>query len=86
MLKVAILSDYRIVDHAYNNGEPIGPKRPIMLLVALILGIILGLVQALFRNFMNDKIQARNDVESLTTLPIYGILPTLKQKVLIIQT
>ncbi len=85
MLKVAILSDYRIIDHAYNNGKPIGPKRPFMLLLALILGIILGIFQALLRNFMNDKIQSKHDVESLTTLPIYGILPTLKQKVLTLE-
>jgi len=82
MLKVAILSDYRIVDNAYNNGVPIGIKTPILLLIALILGVILGVLQALVRNLMNDKIQTRHDVESLTTLPIYGILPTLNQKVL----
>ncbi|UPT76802.1 polysaccharide biosynthesis tyrosine autokinase [Sulfurovum sp. XGS-02] len=82
MLKVAILSDYRIVDHAYSNGKPIGIKTPILLLIALLSGIILGILQALVRNLMNDKIQTRHDIENLTTLPIYGILPTLNQKAL----
>ncbi len=82
MLKVAILSDYRIIDHAYNNGKPIGPKSSLILLAALMLGMILGIVQALGRNFLNDKIQTKEDIENLTTLPIYGILPTLKQKVI----
>ncbi|MCW8821330.1 MAG: polysaccharide biosynthesis tyrosine autokinase [Sulfurovum sp.] len=82
MTKVAILSDYRIIDRASNDGEPIGPKRSFILLAALILGLILGILQALFRSFLNVKIQTKKDVESLTTLPIYGILPVLNQKVL----
>ena len=31
---------------------------------------------------MNDNIQSKKDIENLTTLPIYGILPLLKQKVI----
>ena len=82
MIKVAILSDYRIIDYAYNNGIPISPKRFFIFLVALILGMILGISQALLRNALNDKIQTKEDIERLTTLPIYGILPALKQKVI----
>lgn len=82
MTKVAILSDYRIIDRAYNPGYPIDAPRSFVFLVALILGVIFGILQALFRNFLNDKIQTKKDVESLTTLPIYGILPVLNQKVL----
>jgi len=78
MIKVAILSDYRIIDPAYNSGMPIGPKHSLILLGALILGFILGIVQALLRSFMNDKIQSKKDIEDLTTIPIYGILPMLK--------
>ncbi len=82
MIKVAILSDYRIIDSAYNNGRPVSPKRLAILIAALIIGIFLGLSQAFLRNFLNDKIQTKEDIESLTSLPIYGILPILKQKVL----
>lgn len=82
MAKVAILSDYRIIDRAYNDGKPIGPKSSFVLLAALIFGVIFGVLQALFRNFLNNKIQTKKDVENLTTLPIYGVLPVLNQKVL----
>jgi capsular exopolysaccharide synthesis family protein len=82
MLKVAILSDYRVIDYAYNDYQPIGLKSSVMVFAALILGIILGVVQALIRHFLNDKIQNKKDIENLTTIPIYGILPALKQKVL----
>ena len=82
MIKVAILSDYRIIDSAYHNSKPISPKRTLFLVVFFMLGMILGISQAFLRNFMNDKIQSKNDIESLTTLPIYGILPTLKQNII----
>jgi len=82
MIKVAILSDYRIIDKAYNNRIPVSPKPFFTFLVAFILGVIFGFLQALFRNFLNDKIQTKADIENLTTLPIYGILPVLKEKVI----
>jgi len=82
MLKVAILSDYRIIDSAYNSGFPIGLKSSIIFIIALLLGLIFGTIQALVRHFLDDKIQSKQDIESLTTLPIYGILPTLKQKII----
>jgi len=80
MIKVTILSDYRIIDHAYCSSRPVGLKTSVTLIISLLLGLILGVIQALMRHFLNDKIQSRQDIESLTTLPIYGILPTLKQK------
>ena len=80
MIKVAVLSDYRIVDYAYNNYTPIAPKRKLFLLVFLMLGLVLGISQAFLRNFLNDKIQGKNDIENRTRLPIYGIIPALKQK------
>lgn len=80
MIKVAILSDYRIIDRAYNNGKPISPKSALIILLGLILGLILGLSQAFLRNKLNDKIQTKEDIESRTTLPIYGILPTVRQR------
>ena len=80
MIKVAVLSDYRIVDYAYNNYVPIAPKRKLFLLVFLMLGFVLGISQAFLRNFLNDKIQGKDDIENRTRLPIYGIIPALKQK------
>jgi capsular exopolysaccharide synthesis family protein len=80
MRKVAILSDYRIVDPAYNNHIPISPKPFFILLVGLILGTIFGILQALVRHYFDDKIHTKNDIETLTTLPLYGILPEIKQK------
>ena len=45
-------------------------------IVALLIDLMLGIIQVLVRNFLNDKILTRNDIENLTTLPIYGIPPS----------
>ena len=82
MIKVAILSDYRVIDNAYHDYRPISPKRALFMVVFLMLGAILGISQAFLRHFMNNKIQNKQDIENLTTLPIYGILPILKQNVI----
>lgn len=80
MIKVAILSDYRIIDKAYSNGAPIKPKRKFLMLLSIAVGLILGILQVILRNYFNDKIQSKEDIENLTTLPIYGLIPELKQK------
>ncbi len=80
MIKVAILSDYRIIDRAYSNPQPIAPKRKLIIIIFLLVGLILGISQAILRIFMDDRIQKKEDIEKLTSLPIYGILPALKQK------
>lgn len=80
MIKVAILSDYRIIDRAYNNGLPLNTNPLFIIIIALILGVVLGILQALIRNVFNNKIQSKSDIESLTTLPFYGTLPSLNKK------
>ena len=82
MIKVTILSDYRIIDRAYNDGHPIGLKPMLTLIIALILGFIVGILQALIRTFLDDTIKNKEDIENHTDLPIYGLIPKLKQKVI----
>ena len=79
MLKVAILSDYRVVDRAYNSGYAISPKYGFILLVGLILGLIFGVLQAWIRNALDNKIHTKKDVENLTKIPIFGLLPQLEE-------
>lgn len=80
MIKVGVLSDYRIIDSAYNNGKPIGITPILKIFIGLILGLILGIAQVLIRNFVNDTIKAKEDITNLTNIPIYGTIPFLNQK------
>ncbi len=80
IIQLATFSDYQIIDHAYNSNEPINKERSIIFLLSLLLGAILGSILALIRNQSNKTIESKEDIEKLTSLPIYGTIPFSKQK------
>jgi capsular exopolysaccharide synthesis family protein len=80
IIQLATFSDYQIIDQAYNSYEPINKKRSIIFLLSLLLGAILGSVLALIRSQKNTTIENKEDIEKLTSLPIYGSIPFTKQK------
>jgi len=80
IIQLATFSDYQIIDQAYNSYEPINKKRSIVFLLSLVLGAILGSVLALIRSQKNTTIESKEDIEKLTSLPIYGSIPFTKQK------
>jgi capsular exopolysaccharide synthesis family protein len=80
IVQLATFSDYQIIDQAYNSYEPINKKRSLIFLLSLILGAIFGAVLAIIRSQKNTTIESKEDIEKLTSLPIYGTIPYNKQK------
>ena len=75
MKKVALISDYEIIDRAYSNPRPIKPKKAMMVVLAFTFGLLLGMFIAYIRNTLIKKVQDIKDVKKLTSLPIYAQLP-----------
>lgn len=75
LIKVASSANYEIIDKAYTSPIPIKPKRTLLLIVAMILGFFLALFISLIRAFFIDKIAKHKDIELMTKLPVYGIIP-----------
>jgi capsular exopolysaccharide synthesis family protein len=46
----------------------------------MILGIIFGLAYAFIREFLNDTIKNTEEIERLSSIPIYGVIPLNKNK------
>lgn len=65
----------KVIDHALANVTPISPKKQIIYLAALLLGLILpaGVIYVL--QLMDTKIKSRLDIEKNTTIPIVGDVP-----------
>ena len=80
ILKSSTISNARILDEAENFPIPVKPKRILIVLVGLILGIIVGLAYAFIREFFNNTIKNTEEIEKYTTLPIYGVIPLNKNK------
>jgi len=78
MVRVATLSDYKVIDKAYSKLDPISPNYKLVLIAFMVLGLITGIISAFVRNAFYNKIRDREDVEKETTLPIYGVVPFIK--------
>jgi len=83
MRKVATVSDYEIIDHAYSNGIPIKPKKIMNLSIATIFSLIFASILAYMRHKLMDRLQNIKEVKELTNLPIYAELPILKNNKLL---
>lgn len=79
IVQLSSFSNYHIIDHAYNQNTPVNKNPSLILLLGSILGLILGSALALLRHGQNKYIKNREDIEYLTTLPLYGSIPYLKQ-------
>ena len=80
ILKSSTISSSKVIDKARVADKPIKPKRKLIVIVGLILGLIVGISIAFFREFLINTIQSEKDVESLTSIPIYGSVPNKTNK------
>jgi len=74
--KASNMPDNEIIDEArvdISNG-PVFPKKSLNYLIALIMGFAFPIVYVLGKDYLNDKIIDRKDVENVTKFPIIGQL------------
>lgn len=84
--KASNLPDNEIIDQARAEGQsPIFPKKGLNYLIALILGFVLPASYVYLKDFMNDKIMEKKDIERVTKLPIIGHIPhSLKETKMVV--
>lgn len=80
ILKSSTIAGARILDAARDEYMPIKPKRKLIVIVGFILGLIVGIALAFLREFLIFTIQNADEVEKLTSIPIYGVIPLNKDK------
>jgi capsular exopolysaccharide synthesis family protein len=80
LLIVSTLSDYKIIDKAHTDDEPIKPKRAMLMVAAPLMGLLIGIVLAVILKSLNNKISNKEELEELTDLPLLGIIPLYKNK------
>ena len=75
ILASSTISGTRIIENADVPGAPIKPKRKMIVLIGFILGLILGIIQVMLRHFFDNRINTQEEIEQLSDVSIYGVLP-----------
>ena len=78
--KAATVANNRIIDEAYLPGAPVKPKKPIILALGILLGLMLGSFYGYVREFLDDTVKSKEDIERLSALPVIGILPKVSKR------
>ncbi len=80
LMMAATLSSYRIIDKAHTTGKPVKPKRALLMVVAPLVGLLLGIIIAVILQGLSGKINSKKELEKLTDLPLFGVIPKFKEK------
>lgn len=78
--KAGTVGNVRIVDYALLPVEPIKPKKPLIVALALVLGLILGIVTVFIRKMRQQGIEDPNLIEKLLSTPVYATVPHSKEQ------
>lgn len=75
VVKAANLSDIQFIDPAKDiGGGLIGPRTGVNYVIAIFLGILIPLLIVFLIFFVNNSIQNTDDISSLTSLPLIGVV------------
>lgn len=66
------VSDSKIVEPARSNGSPIRPNNRSIYMLAIFLGLAVPGAVIVIKEYFNDKVRDRSDIEKLTDAPFIG--------------
>ena len=69
--KASTISDNKVIDYA-RGASLVYPKKSLNYAIALLIALIIPILIIYLRDYMNDKIIEKKDVEHLTNIPIVG--------------
>lgn len=73
-------SSSRVIDSAYGSKTPVSPKKKIVLLAGLLLGLIIPFMIIYIRELLDNKFHTRKDLESFVSIPVLGDIPMNETK------
>ncbi|RLB69953.1 MAG: protein tyrosine kinase, partial [Deltaproteobacteria bacterium] len=80
ILRASTLSNIDIVDSAITPDKPIKPNKKKNLLLGIIVGLMLGVGVAFFREYMDDTLKDSEQVKQLLGVPALTTIPFLGDK------
>ncbi|WP_404461733.1 polysaccharide biosynthesis tyrosine autokinase [Providencia rettgeri] len=74
VLNSGITADVRIIDSAESQPIAVAPKKSLIVVLATILGFIVGCAYVIAREFFNNKIKSTEDIDALG-VNVYATIP-----------
>ncbi|TDF66157.1 polysaccharide biosynthesis tyrosine autokinase [Cupriavidus sp. L7L] len=81
LVKAGKVGNVRLVDNARIPEEALKPKKPLVIALAAVLGVMLGVVVAFVRNALYGGITDAQDIEQHTGLNVYATVPLSQAQV-----
>jgi len=72
------VSNARIIDRAIVPITPFKPNRKRMVMIAVFIGLGIGVLVAFLRNHLDNTFKTKEDVEDYLKLPVIGMLPKIR--------
>ena len=70
----------KIIDVAYGSDIPVSPKRKVIYLGALLLGVLIPFIIIYLINLLNTKVHNKKDIQNNLSVPFLGDIPTSETK------
>jgi len=77
IVKAGQVSDVRIIDLPISTYKAIAPKKQLIIIIASIIGIMLGTLTVLLRSFFRNVIKDPKRLGKVTGIPVIAVIPQL---------
>jgi len=78
--KASTMLNKVVLDYAKEPRKKLSPKLSLIVPTSLFLGFILALLHTMLRVKFDTKIKGNSDIQELTDIPIFGMIPFVKNK------
>jgi len=76
---VGVVPSAKIIDKPRSSGSPVSPKKPVIMLLALVLGFIIPIIVLYLQNILRYHIENKEELEKLSIVPVLGEIAKSEQ-------
>ena len=76
---VVVVPKAKIIDTARSNGIPVSPKKPMILIMAFLLGLILPIIGLYINELLRYHIENKEELEKISIVPVLGEIAKSEQ-------
>ena len=69
----------KIIDNVHGSSDPVSPKKSMILLMSLVIGIIIPVISIKIRELLRYQIENKEELEEISIVPVLGEIPKTKK-------